>query len=193
MIAFAPHRPRLIVAISAILLGLGAGLAAHLLGPTKADDSNEPHAVESRSQRPKPATNERQETIVIRGDVHHVRKVLLQVTQIAQWNPAFLSIAGSSTARIGDPHPIQVRGGLSGHFQYDAIDRERIESSWQVPGLRETNYWQLSATNEHSTTVTHGFTQTGQLAALLRNATRGVTELRLTRLKARVEAETDPR
>lgn len=135
--------------------------------------------------------SDHRKTVLIHGDVREVREVLLQVSDIAEWNPAFLSIAGSSTARIGEPHPIRVRGGFTGHFQYDLIDRDRIETSWQVPGLRETNYWELTATGGHSTTATHGFTQTGPVAKLLRNATREVADLRLARLKERVEARAD--
>ncbi len=135
---------------------------------------------------------DQQETVLITADVREVREVLLQVAEIAEWNPAFLSIAGSSTARVGDPHRIRVRGGLSGRFQYDLISAERIDTSWRVPGLRETNHAKLQATADQATMVTHGFTQTGPLATMLRNATRGVAELRLARLKARVESHSVP-
>jgi hypothetical protein len=132
---------------------------------------------------------DQQKTARIQADVRDVREVLLEAAQVADWNPAFLSIAGSPSARVGDPHRIRVRGGLSGHFQYDLISPDRIESSWQVTGFHETNYWLLQAV-DHSTVVTHGFTQRGPLASLLRGATAGVAELRLARLKTRVEART---
>ena len=135
---------------------------------------------------------DQQETVVINADSCEIREVLWQVQSLAHWNPAFLSITGSPTARIGEPHPIRVRGGLTGHFQYDLIDLDRTEMSWQVPGLRETNHWQLQAADKHSTLVTHGFTQTGPLGTLLRGATRGVATLRLERLKTRVEARDTP-
>lgn len=135
---------------------------------------------------------EREHTVLIQSGVPQVREVLLQVAQVAEWNPAYLSIAGSPTARVGEPHPIRVRGGLSGHFQYDLIDSDRIESSWRVPGLRETNHWQLQHVGDRGTAVTHGFAQSGPLAALLRGATGEVAKLRLLRLKARVEARSRP-
>jgi hypothetical protein len=133
-----------------------------------------------------------QEHVLIQTNARDVSEVLLQVEQLAQWNSAFLSIAGSPTACIGEPHPIRVRGGLSGHFQYDVINPDRIESSWQVPGFRETNHWQLHLAADQSTLVTHGFAQSGPFAALAGRATGRVAELRLARLKARVEARTDP-
>jgi hypothetical protein len=130
--------------------------------------------------------------VLINADACEIREVLWEVQSLAEWNPAFLSITGSSTARIGEPHQIRVRGGLSGHLQYDLINLDRTEMSLRVPGLRETNHWQLQATHGHGTLVTHGFTQTGPLAKLLRGVNQGVAELRLARLKTRVEARVDP-
>jgi hypothetical protein len=135
---------------------------------------------------------EQPENILIQTNAHDVSDVLLQVAQLAQWNPAFLSITGSPNAHIGEPHPIRVLGGLPGQFQYDLINPERIESSWQVPGLRETNLWQLHVAADQSTVVTHDFAQSGPLAALARPSTGRVARRRLARLKARVEARADP-
>ena len=134
---------------------------------------------------------EQPENILIQTNARDVSDVLLQVAQLPQWNPAFLSITGSPTAHIGEPHPIRVRGGLPGQFQYDLINPERVESSWQVPGLRETNLWQLHLAADQSTVVTHDFAQSGPLAALPRPSTGRVARRRLVRLKARVEARAD--
>jgi hypothetical protein len=131
------------------------------------------------------------ENVLIDSNAREVSEVLLQVAELAQWNPAFVSIEGSPTARVGEPHPIRVRGGLSGYFQYDVINADRIESSWGVPGLRETNRWQLHPAADQSTVVTHGFTQSGPLAALPGRSVVRVAKLRLARLKARVEERTD--
>jgi Polyketide cyclase / dehydrase and lipid transport len=133
-----------------------------------------------------------QGNVLIQTNARHVSDVLLQVTQLARWNPAFLSITGSPTAAVGEPYPIRVRGGLSGQFQYDVIDPDRIESSWRVPGFRETNHWRLHPAADQMTVVTHGFAQSGPLAALLPRAGDRVAELRLARLKEHVEAGTDP-
>ena len=109
---------------------------------------------------------DQQATVLINAHACEIREVLWQVQSLADWNPAFLSITGSPTARIGEPHPIRVRGGLTGHLQYDLINLDRTEMSWQVPGLHETNHWQLHAADGHGTMVTHGLTQTGPLAML---------------------------
>ena len=132
-----------------------------------------------------------QGNVLIETNAREVSEVLLQVAQLAQWNPALASIAGSATARVGEAHPIRARGGLSGHFQYDVINPDCIESSWAVPGFRETNRWQLHPAADQSTVVTHGFAQSGPLAVLARRSTGRVAELRLARLKTRVEARTD--
>jgi hypothetical protein len=131
------------------------------------------------------------ENVLIDSNAREVSEVLLQVAELAQWNPAFVSIEGSPTARVGEPHPIRVRGGLSGHFQYDVINADRIESSWGVPGLRETNRWRLHPAADQSTVVTHGFAQSGPLAALPGRSVGRVARLRLARLKTRVEERTD--
>ena len=131
------------------------------------------------------------EDILIQTNARDVREALLQVAQLAQWNPAFQSITGSPSARMGEVHPIRVRGGLPGQLQYDLINAERIESSWQVPGLRETNLWQLHPAADQSTVVAHDFVQSGPLAALPRPSNGRVARRRLARLKAQVEARAD--
>jgi hypothetical protein len=135
---------------------------------------------------------DQQQSTLIQADASDIQQVLLEVDQLADWNPAFLSIDGAATASVGEQYPIRVRGGLRGHFQYDLIRPDRIESSWQVPGFLETNHWELGADADadadDSTVVSHGLTQTGPVAALLRSVNAGVAQLRLDRLKARVEA-----
>jgi Polyketide cyclase / dehydrase and lipid transport len=130
---------------------------------------------------------EQQETVLIQASPRDVREVLLQVAELPEWNPAFLSINAGTTTSIGHPHPIRVRGGLTGTFQYDLMDPDRIECSWRVRGLRETNHWRLQPT-ERGTFVTHCFAQRGPLAGLFRGAHREVGQARLARLKARVQA-----
>jgi hypothetical protein len=134
---------------------------------------------------------DQQENILIQTNARDVSDVLLQVAQLNQWNPAFLFITDIPTARIREPYPIRVRG-LSGHFQYDLINPDRIESSWRVPGFHETNHWQLHRAADHITVVSHGLAQSGPLAVLPRRATGRVAERRLARLKARVESLADP-
>ena len=52
---------------------------------------------------------DQQESMLINADACDIREVLWQVQNLAEWNPAFLSIAGSPTARIGDPHQIRIK------------------------------------------------------------------------------------
>jgi Polyketide cyclase / dehydrase and lipid transport len=190
LVPFAHRRPRPILALWLAIIGLGAVLAVNLPGSEKAGGAAQPHAKAAPAQQSgtESAMPDEQDTIVIEASAHDVREVLLEVGQLDQWNPAFVSITGSNRARAGQPHPIQVRGGLAGEFQYDDIQRDRIESSWRVPGFRETNYWQLDPAAANSTLVTHGFVQKGPLAEALRGATEDVARQRVARLKARVEA-----
>lgn len=50
---------------------------------------------------------DQQKTVFVNADACEIREILWQVPSLAQWNPAFLSITGSPTARIGEPHPIR--------------------------------------------------------------------------------------
>ncbi len=113
-----------------------------------------------------------------------VRQILLEPTALAEWNPAFLSVQGPDLAITQQRYPIQVRGGLSGHWEYRKITDDVIEGYWEVPGLTETNTWELRpyGTGTH---VTHSFQHRGAVAALLRPAFANVAELRLSRLAQR--------
>ncbi|MGI8334795.1 SRPBCC family protein [Actinomadura scrupuli] len=114
-----------------------------------------------------------------------VRRALLDPRALPDWNPAFHSLDGPAGAATGIRYPITARGGLSGHWEYTLITDHRVDAVWQVPGLRETGTWLLDE-RDGGTVVTHGFQHQGRLARLLRNAYRGVAELRLDRLAQRM-------
>ncbi|MDJ0347334.1 SRPBCC family protein [Streptomyces sp. H10-C2] len=110
-----------------------------------------------------------------------IRQFLRTPLQMPEWNPAFLSIGGPASARVGDRHTLTVHGGLRGTWEYTRIEQQRIDATWQVPGLVEDAVWQLRSVGR-GTIVTHEFRQRGSLARLLAGAFRGVVELRLDRL-----------
>jgi hypothetical protein len=116
-----------------------------------------------------------------------VRRILLEPRQLADWNPAFLSIRGPYEALVGQHYPIMARGGFTGNWEYVNIADERVEGRWEVPGLRETNVWEFRQ-HGSGTRVTHSFTHGGGLALLLRPAFSNVAELRLQRLAERAQA-----
>jgi hypothetical protein len=114
-----------------------------------------------------------------------VRRILLTPLELADWNPAFSSISGPAVPEVGTTYAIRVRPGLDGTLAYAGITPERIDIDWQVPGLHEQGTWTLTQTGD-ATVVQHGFTHSGPLSVLLRNAFRGVADLRLERLAQRV-------
>ncbi len=128
--------------------------------------------------------------ILVPAPVRIVRQILLEPIDLAEWNPAFLSVKGPSQALTGRRYPLVARGALRGHWEYLSIGESLIEGRWEVPGLTETNSWSLLPHDE-GTHVTHSFTHQGGLAALLRPAFAGVADLRLNRLaeRARRRAE----
>lgn len=127
-----------------------------------------------------------QSTMTMTASADEIRRVLLTPLELADWNPAFTSIAGPPTAEAGTPYPIRVRPGFNGTLTYTAITPDRIDVDWQVPGLREQGTWTLTDAGA-TTVVQHSFTQSGPLSVALRNAFRGVADLRLQRLAERVE------
>jgi len=123
--------------------------------------------------------------LLVHAQPPRVRAALLDPTSLPDWNPAFLTISGSTSAAIGERYPITVRPGISGTFAYTEISDRRIGTAWSAPGFHEDATWELQP-HESGTLVSHWFEQTGPLAMLLRRAYRGVAELRLGRLADRV-------
>jgi hypothetical protein len=116
-----------------------------------------------------------------------VRRILLEASALAEWNPAFLSIQAPETAAAGQRYPIRTRGGLSGYLEYRDIADERIVGHWEVPGLSEDHVWELRAAGGR-TEVRHSFEHRGLLAAVLRAAFADVAQMRLDRLAQRAAA-----
>jgi hypothetical protein len=108
-------------------------------------------------------------------------EVLLNPLGLPAWNEAFLSIDGPAVPAVGVRYSLRVRPGLTGWLEYTAITPQRLEITWQVPGFHEHGTWQLE-----NGLVTHSFTHTGPLAAVLRPAYRGIAAVRLERLRDRV-------
>jgi hypothetical protein len=113
-----------------------------------------------------------------------VRAILLEPAALPEWNPAFRAITAGWRAQVGVRYPVAVRGGLTGYFLYTATGERRIESTWRIPGLAETNSWTLIP-DASGTLVRHTFESTGPVAALLRGTFENVADLRLERLSER--------
>ncbi|TCC52553.1 hypothetical protein E0H75_01960 [Kribbella capetownensis] len=124
-----------------------------------------------------------QATLSIPADRDTIRAVLLDVLALPEWNEAFVSLSGPAVPTVGTPYTLQVRPGLSGRLEYAAIEPDRIEIHWQVPGFRESGIWTIADSGQ----VTHTFTQSGPLAAVLKPAYRGIAHVRLNRLATRVQ------
>ncbi|MFI7060397.1 SRPBCC family protein [Kribbella sp. NPDC050124] len=117
-------------------------------------------------------------TLVIPADPNRIRAVLLDPRALPLWNEAFLGVDGPPHPAVGQQYTLRVRPGLSGRLEYTAIEPDRIELRWEVPGFRETGTWTIGEAG----LVGHSFTQAGPLAALLRTAYRGIATVRLERL-----------
>jgi len=123
-------------------------------------------------------------TTVVASPATTVRAVLLDALALPDWNPAFRAITGPAAPAVGVPYAIDVRGGLAGHFAYTRIEPLRVDTSWEVPGFRETGMWVLEPHNS-GTVIRHSFRHSGPLAALLSRAYHRVAAERLERLSRR--------
>jgi hypothetical protein len=113
-----------------------------------------------------------------------IRHLLLDALALPEWNEAFLDIEGPPAAAEGTRYALRVRPGLSGELLYTAVEADRIEITWQVPGFCEVGTWAIGPDSQ----VTHTFEQTGPLATVLRPAYRNIATIRLARLTNRLRA-----
>ncbi len=74
-----------------------------------------------------------------------IRHLLLDALALPEWNEAFLDIEGPPAAAEGSRYALRVRPGLSGELRYTAVEPDRIEITWQVPGFREVGTWAIGA------------------------------------------------
>jgi hypothetical protein len=130
-------------------------------------------------------SSEQSARLLIDATTLQVRAVLLEPLRLPGWNPAFRRVTGPAQVIVDQRYSISVRPGLSGHFSYRSIERDRIDTRWDVRGFTETASWRVGQ-HGNRTEVIHGFEHTGPLAAVLSPAYRGVAELRLRRLAQRV-------
>jgi hypothetical protein len=122
-----------------------------------------------------------QASSTIQATSAEIRHTLLSPLALPEWNEAFLSIEGPAEPSTGERYSLRVRPGWSGWLGYTAIEADRIELTWQVPGFHETGSWTIVPGGQ-STLVRHSFEHAGPLAAVLRHAYRGVAAIRLQRL-----------
>ncbi|MFF1822269.1 hypothetical protein ACFVWG_33515 [Kribbella sp. NPDC058245] len=111
-----------------------------------------------------------------------IRHLLLDALTLPEWNEAFLAIDGPPAAEQGSRYALRVRPGLAGELVYTAVEADRVEITWQVPGFREVGIWAIGPDSQ----VTHTFEQTGPLATVLRPAYRNIATIRLARLTNRL-------
>jgi hypothetical protein len=104
-----------------------------------------------------------QATLNIPAAADTVRAVLLDPLALPLWNEAFLAIDGPRVPAVSQQYVLRVRPRMNGSLEYAAIEPDRIEISWHVPGLREVGTWTMTANGD----VTHAFEHTGPLAAVL--------------------------
>ena len=128
-----------------------------------------------------------QASSTIQASSAKIRHTLLSPVALPEWNEAFLAIEGPAEPSTGERYSLRVRPGLSGWLEYTAINPDRIELTWQVPGFHEIGSWTIVPSGP-STVVRHSFEHAGPLAAILRHAYRGVAAVRVQRLARVAEA-----
>lgn len=132
------------------------------------------------------------DTTTIGASVRAVHEVLVDVGGVAGWNPAFSSMAARGRAVVGDGYPVTVRGILPGEVRYLEITDRLVRTAWTFPGFAEESSWRLEPA-VGATRVTHTFTHTGPIAALLSRGFAQAAGLRLGRLADEVRRRSTAR
>ncbi|NJP68748.1 hypothetical protein [Streptomyces spiramenti] len=145
--------------------------------------------------------NEQQSVRRLAGSRDATRAILLDPGALPEWNPAITGltlppVVGTSRERptVGHRYPVTGVRGLRGHLSYTGIDEDRITMRISLNGLTEDNWWTLVEADGDApaTLVGHGISHRGPLALLLSAAFRGVCDLRLDRLAARLRTAGHP-
>ena len=125
----------------------------------------------------------------IRADPQILTEIILNIAELADWNPALNSTRTQDRiAKIDHPYPVSTRIPGRATLTYIHADQQRIVWRLDVAGNVETGEWQLEAGDGASTRVTHRMSHSGALFALMQNAMRQVPTWRLDRLQERAES-----
>lgn len=126
-------------------------------------------------------------TRALRARRETIHAILINVAELAEWNPAIYSIdTRHYRAKLGLPYPAATR--LPGHaaLTYTLIEPSRIGWRLESPGATEDGLWELSQMGD-GTRVTHTMNHSGAVFAMLRHAMTPVPNYRLDRLQDRAE------
>lgn len=125
----------------------------------------------------------------IDADPGAVASIILNIAQLAEWNPALLSTGTEdAVARLDHPYPVATRIPARATLTYVQANSERIVWRLDVAGSVETGEWNFESDGK-GTRVTHTMTHSGALFAVMQRAMASVPSLRLGRLKQRAENE----
>ncbi|MBD8704939.1 SRPBCC family protein [Frigoribacterium sp. CFBP9039] len=111
-----------------------------------------------------------------------VLRVLVEVSAVADWNPALSSVtAPPGPATIGRAYPIRIRGLVGGHITYLETGPARVAYRLVAPGADELGEWRMDRV-PGGTLVSHRMEHRGAVLRLMRRAFEPVPSWRLERL-----------
>ena len=117
--------------------------------------------------------------IILEHDPSMIRKILLDISNLSTWNPAFSNIGPEDS---DGAHPVTVRSLLKGKLTYTQPSPDVITFHIEIPGLTEESTFTLIP-DTRGTTVAHTINQHGVLTAIIGNHEASlVPHKRLTRL-----------
>lgn len=118
-------------------------------------------------------------TTTLKHDPYIIRQVLLNIDNLAAWNPAFSHV---EPAEPDGTHPITIHNLLKGKLTHAQPTPNVVRFQIKIPGLTEESTFTLSP-NTHGTKVTHTINQRGFLTTIIGNHEASlVPHKRLTRL-----------
>jgi len=124
----------------------------------------------------------------ILADPATVASIILNIGELADWNPALIATRTNDRVAIVD-HPYSVSTRIPGRatLTYVQANADRIVWRLDAGGSVETGEWDLYLRGR-ATRVVHTMTHGGALFALMQRAMTPVPTWRLDRLQQRAEA-----
>lgn len=123
----------------------------------------------------------------IRSDAQTIGGIIADISRLAEWNPALLSVAADDpVARLDHPYPVRTRVPGRATLTYVQISPKRIVWRLDLVGGVETGEWDL-VSDGPLTHVVHTMTHSGPLLSLMHHAMAEVPTWRLDRLQERTE------
>lgn len=124
----------------------------------------------------------------ITADQDRVRSILLDISKLADWNPALVRVdTQDRVAVVGTRYPVSTRIPGDAGLTYTQATSDHVQWRLTVAGSIEVGDWFIEADGAQ-VRVTHEISHTGAVFTLMQHAMRPIAGWRLDRLVERASS-----